>query len=75
MGTRLLPRYHFHALSTLGARESVPGYWYKIVFNSHLEEPIGLCSVCTWLLHVALSDAILKHELSSEHQSSGMPQN
>ena len=37
------PGTHFHALSTLGARESVPGYWYKIVFNSHLEYPTGDC--------------------------------
>ena len=37
------PGIHFHALSTLGARESVTGYCYKIVFNSHLEYPTGDC--------------------------------
>ena len=56
--------------SALDAREPVSGYRHKMVLCSHLE--YSICD-CVLLLHFALSDAILKHELSSGEQSSGLP--
>ena len=57
-------------LFTLGAWEPLPGYRHKTVLCSHFEYPI----LCDCVHSYALSDSILKHELSSENKAVDCPE-
>ena len=57
-------------LFTLGAWEPLPGYRHKTVLCSHFEYPI----LCDCVHSYALSDSILKHELSSENKAVECPE-
>ena len=58
---------------TLGAQELVPEFLRKMALCSHFEYPICDC-VHSYSMHFAPSDAILKHEPSSENKAVDCPE-
>ena len=60
-------------LSALGAREPVPGYRQKMALCSHLGYHICKCVHSYSDDFAALLDAILKHELNSNHKAVDCP--
>lgn len=60
-------------LSTLGAREPVPGYRQKMALCSHLGYQICKCVDSYSGDFAALLDATLKHELNSKYKAVDCP--